>query len=137
VANKLSRFHHVSWHSDFTVPNFLANSLVLSSSTMVSINRPGSLLAVSSIFCSLFSLVASHEHHDEELPEGQVITFEPVDGILWAHIFIMTVTFGVLFPTGMVEPMKNALNRRSSDCPNHDGTSLLKPLQVVSLVPTP
>lgn len=48
------------------------------------------------------TLVVAHEHHDEDLPPGQVITSDPVDGILWAHIFFMTLAFGVLFPTGMV-----------------------------------
>jgi len=48
------------------------------------------------------TLVAGHEHHDEDLPPGQVITLDPVDGILWAHIFVMILAFGVLFPTGMV-----------------------------------
>ena len=68
-------------------------------------------------FFSLVSLfvkfVASHEHHDEELPPGQAITFDPVDGILWTHILFMSLSFGVLFPTGMVtsssEPLLNCL----------------------------
>jgi hypothetical protein len=62
--------------------------------------QPVSLLFIFATY--FFSFVAGHEHHDEELPEGQAITFDPVDGILWAHISIMTITFGVLFPTGMV-----------------------------------
>jgi hypothetical protein len=48
------------------------------------------------------SFVNAHEHHDEDLPPGQVVTFDPVDSILWTHIFFMTLAFGVLFPTGMV-----------------------------------
>lgn len=62
--------------------------------------RPVSLLLVLVTCCSF---VASHEH-DEELPDGQAITFDPVDSILWAHIFLMSLSFGVLFPTGMVTP---------------------------------
>ena len=54
------------------------------------------------LLCSLMSFVNAHEHHDEDLPPGQVVTFDPVDSILWTHIFFMTLAFGVLFPTGMV-----------------------------------
>ena len=60
--------------------------------------RPLNILLV---LLSITTLVASHEHH-EELPEGQVITFDPVDSILWTHIIFMTLSFGVIFPTGMV-----------------------------------
>ena len=60
--------------------------------------RPVSLLLVLAMCCSF---VASHEHH-EELPDGQAITFDPVNSILWTHIFLMSLSFGVLFPTGMV-----------------------------------
>jgi len=67
------------------------------------IPRPLSLLSFLSL---LVALVAAHEHHDEELPPGQAITFDPVDGILWTHIFFMTLSFGVLFPTGMVNALR-------------------------------
>jgi hypothetical protein len=60
------------------------------------------LLSLITIIALSDTLVAAHEHHDEELPPGQVITFDPVDGILWTHIFFMSMAFGVLFPTGMV-----------------------------------
>jgi hypothetical protein len=61
--------------------------------------RPVFLFTVLSL---IFPLVSSHEHHDEELPPGQVITFDPIDGILWTHIFFMGLSFGILFPIGMV-----------------------------------
>jgi hypothetical protein len=51
------------------------------------------------------AFVSAHEHHDEDLPPGQVITFDPVDSILWTHIFFMTLSFGVLFPTGMARSL--------------------------------
>lgn len=41
-----------------------------------------------------------HEH--AEHPDGDIFSGEPVDGILWAHIVIMAVTFGIIFPTGLV-----------------------------------
>jgi len=59
------------------------------------------------LFLSFFvAFVAAHEHHDEELPPGQAITFDPVDSILWTHIFFMTLSFGILFPTGMVRTLR-------------------------------
>jgi Domain of unknown function (DUF2427) len=62
------------------------------------------LFRVPLLSCILITLCASsvvaHEH--EELPPGQVITFDPVDSILWTHIVFMTLSFGILFPTGMV-----------------------------------
>lgn len=48
------------------------------------------------------STTFAHEHHEEALPEGQYTTPEPIDSILWLHIFTMIVAFGILFPTGMV-----------------------------------
>ena len=56
------------------------------------------------LLCLLTSPASAHEHHDEDLPPGQVVTFDPVDSILWTHIFFMGLAFGVLFPTGMVTP---------------------------------
>lgn len=67
-----------------------------------SILRSSSLITVAALLSTLSTLVSAHEHHDEELPPGQAITFDPVDGILWTHICFMTLAFGVLFPTGMV-----------------------------------
>jgi hypothetical protein len=46
------------------------------------------------------SLFTRHEHH--EMPSGEYVTGDPIDGILWAHIFIMGLTFGIIFPTGLV-----------------------------------
>lgn len=69
-------------------------------------SRPLSLLSFLSLFAAF---VVAHEHHDEELPPGQAITFDPVDSILWTHIFFMTLSFGVLFPTGMVRAICRAV----------------------------
>lgn len=33
---------------------------------------------------------------------GQLVTGDPLDGILWAHIIIMAIAFGVIFPMGLV-----------------------------------
>lgn len=47
--------------------------------------------------------VLAHEHgeHGEGLPGGKAISAEPLDPILWWHIFLMIVAFGVMFPIGM------------------------------------
>jgi hypothetical protein len=75
-----------------------------------------------------------HEHDDVDLPPGQVVTFDPVDSILWTHIFFMSLAFGVMFPTGMVchspYTLPIANTPRSSVSRNHDGTSLSKLLGV-------
>ena len=59
------------------------------------------------ILASCFTrVIYSHEHHDDQLPPGQGISFEPVDSILWTHIVFMTIAFGVLFPIGMVNRLR-------------------------------
>lgn len=57
---------------------------------------------VSAIAAAAITVVSAHEHHTDRIPEGEAISPDPIDGILWAHIFIMTLAFGILFPTGMV-----------------------------------
>jgi hypothetical protein len=47
-------------------------------------------------------LSAAHEHHGENIPEGAVVSPDPLDSILWWHICTMIVAFGILFPIGMV-----------------------------------
>ncbi|KAI9779269.1 MAG: hypothetical protein M1816_003632 [Peltula sp. TS41687] len=53
------------------------------------------------ILC-LVQRIYAHEHHGDRIPEGQTISNDPIDTTLWIHIAIQTVTFGVIFPTGMV-----------------------------------
>lgn len=51
----------------------------------------------------LFSSAArAHEHDAEDVSKGHVISEDPIDSTLWAHIVIQTVAFGIVFPTGMV-----------------------------------
>lgn len=47
-------------------------------------------------------LAAGHDHPGDEIPEGEAISPDPIDGILWWHIFAMILSFGILFPVGMV-----------------------------------
>lgn len=43
----------------------------------------------------------AHGGH-EMIPEGEVISPEPIDSTLWVHILIQSLAWGVIFPTGMV-----------------------------------
>ncbi|KAF5375313.1 hypothetical protein D9757_009676 [Collybiopsis confluens] len=43
--------------------------------------------------------VAAHAHHDELSEED---ASKPVDAILWIHIFLQAIIWGLLFPVGMV-----------------------------------
>ncbi|KAF2263859.1 integral membrane protein-like protein [Lojkania enalia] len=50
-----------------------------------------------------FSLsVEAHEHHMDKIEEGHAISDDPIDSILWIHILIQSLAWGILFPTGMV-----------------------------------
>ncbi|KAF8477399.1 hypothetical protein BDZ91DRAFT_709183 [Kalaharituber pfeilii] len=44
----------------------------------------------------------AHEHHEDKIPEGSVVSPDPLDTILWLHIGGMITAFGVIFPFGMV-----------------------------------
>ncbi|RPB05704.1 hypothetical protein L873DRAFT_1661934 [Choiromyces venosus 120613-1] len=45
---------------------------------------------------------AAHDHHGEGIPEGEAVSPDPLDSILWIHIFTMISAFGIIFPFGMV-----------------------------------
>lgn len=62
---------------------------------------PASSLLAIGLFLALNGALA-HEHHEENIPEGEVISLEPLDAILWTHIFIQSTAFGLILPTGMV-----------------------------------
>ncbi|VVT53481.1 uncharacterized protein SAPINGB_P003595 [Magnusiomyces paraingens] len=53
-----------------------------------------------SYMADLYRLMARHEH--AHLDEGQHATADPLDAIMWIHIFLMMFTFGILFPVGLV-----------------------------------
>ena len=51
----------------------------------------------------LFSTVATaHEHHVSKIQEGQAVSEDPIDSILWIHILVQGLAWGIIFPTGMV-----------------------------------
>ncbi|RFU24457.1 hypothetical protein B7463_g11873, partial [Scytalidium lignicola] len=45
---------------------------------------------------------AAHGQHTNNLPEGQYMSEDPIDSILWTHILLMMLSFGIIFPAGMV-----------------------------------
>ncbi|KAL8744994.1 MAG: hypothetical protein Q9190_002835 [Brigantiaea leucoxantha] len=60
-------------------------------------------LRVLLVACLTFVQTAlAHEHHDDKIPEGSVVSPDPIDATLWIHIIIQIVSFGIIFPTGMV-----------------------------------
>ncbi|KAL9587759.1 MAG: hypothetical protein Q9212_000051 [Teloschistes hypoglaucus] len=71
--------------------------------------EPGTLMSSTSFFrlalivgLALVGKAASHEHHDDKIPEGEAISPDPIDTTLWIHIIVQIVAFGLIFPTGMV-----------------------------------
>ncbi|KAH9926980.1 uncharacterized protein B0H18DRAFT_1004819 [Fomitopsis serialis] len=61
--------------------------------------RPATMTSLPIWLLALVLPVLAHEHHDE-LTEEQ--SNAPIDTILWLHICVQTLVWGVLFPTGMV-----------------------------------
>ncbi|KAF4631639.1 hypothetical protein G7Y89_g6500 [Cudoniella acicularis] len=62
-----------------------------------------SLALISSTILFSARQVAAHGGHEmEKIQEGEVMTQEPLDAILWTHILLMMLSFGIIFPTGMV-----------------------------------
>ncbi|PGH13940.1 hypothetical protein AJ79_03355 [Helicocarpus griseus UAMH5409] len=60
-----------------------------------------SIVAVLALLWCLAGRALAHGDHSK-LPEGDAITKDPIDSILWIHMILMMVTFGLIFPTGMV-----------------------------------
>lgn len=46
--------------------------------------------------------VTAHEHHVNKIQEGQAISADPIDSILWIHILVQLLAWGIIFPIGMV-----------------------------------
>ncbi|CAL3971151.1 unnamed protein product [Diplocarpon coronariae] len=57
--------------------------------------------------CSLAVLLSmaglGRAHGDmSHVAEGEYVSKDPIDAILWIHILLMMLSFGIIFPTGMV-----------------------------------
>ncbi|KAJ4367020.1 hypothetical protein N0V83_007550 [Neocucurbitaria cava] len=50
----------------------------------------------------LSTAATAHEHHMDKIEEGHAISDDPIDSILWIHILIQCLAWGIIFPTGMV-----------------------------------
>lgn len=73
--------------------------LGLSSTTMFVGNKPNIPLTLLLMVSPLLAL--AHDHHSsEEIPAEN--DQQPIDSILWIHIFLQAFVWGVLFPIGMV-----------------------------------
>ena len=54
-----------------------------------------------SLLLLLTPSVLAHGGHDK-IPEGAAVSEDPLDRILWTHILLMVLSFGLIYPTGMV-----------------------------------
>lgn len=50
----------------------------------------------------LSTAVTAHDHHNDKIEEGHAISADPIDSILWIHILIQSMAWGIIFPLGMV-----------------------------------
>ena len=56
-----------------------------------------------SISALFFATIAqAHGGHHDNIPEGSIISPDPIDAILWTHILLMILAFGIIFPIGIV-----------------------------------
>ncbi|KAF1839018.1 hypothetical protein BDW02DRAFT_564357 [Decorospora gaudefroyi] len=56
--------------------------------------------ALVALLCS--TTVTAHEHQMNRIKDGEAISDDPIDSILWTHILIQGLAWGIIFPTGMV-----------------------------------
>ncbi|KAL2418071.1 Protein YTP1 [Exophiala dermatitidis] len=45
---------------------------------------------------------SAHGGHTDKIPEGEAVSPDPLDSRLWTHILLMILSFGMIFPFGMV-----------------------------------
>ncbi|OAX80150.1 hypothetical protein ACJ72_05525 [Emergomyces africanus] len=62
---------------------------------------PRLYILVPVLVCYLARHALAHGGH-AQVPEGQVVSGDPIDSILWVHMILMALAFGCIFPTGMV-----------------------------------
>ncbi|KAI9810557.1 MAG: hypothetical protein M1826_003513 [Phylliscum demangeonii] len=59
-------------------------------------------LASAWAWASLMATASGHEHHTDDIPKGHAVSDKPLATILWIHIGLQTLAFGIIFPVGMV-----------------------------------
>ncbi|KAF2773491.1 hypothetical protein EJ03DRAFT_285531 [Teratosphaeria nubilosa] len=62
--------------------------------------RP-TMLPLFGVLLAFAGRTIAHGDHSH-IEEGEVISGEPMDSILWTHILIQSLAWGIMFPTGMV-----------------------------------
>lgn len=62
-------------------------------------------LVPTALFLAVALPAAAHKHHEHVTEEQKNA---PIDAILWIHIFLQMIVWGVLFPTGMVLGMSKS-----------------------------
>ncbi|KAF2847244.1 integral membrane protein-like protein [Plenodomus tracheiphilus IPT5] len=50
----------------------------------------------------LSTTVLAHDHDGDKIEDGEAISADPIDSILWTHILIQSLAWGIIFPIGMV-----------------------------------
>ena len=60
------------------------------------------LLRTTALLATLIVSARAHGGHTDKIPEGEAVSPDPIDSILWTHILLMIFSFGVIFPIGMV-----------------------------------
>ncbi|CAI6333278.1 unnamed protein product [Periconia digitata] len=63
---------------------------------------PMPIRLVAAVLLGTAAIANAHEHHMDKIPEGESVSADPIDSILWIHILVQTIGWGILFPTGMV-----------------------------------
>lgn len=82
--------------------NFLSTTTFASSSISSKSATISSSAAAALFLLALLPMADAHDHAVDGIPDGATTSPDPIDSTLWAHIFVMMLAFGVLFPLGMV-----------------------------------
>ncbi|KAK3370013.1 hypothetical protein B0H63DRAFT_305544 [Podospora didyma] len=61
-----------------------------------------STAATIALAAAFLPMASGHEHGEDNIPGGEAVSKDPIDAILWAHIFVQMLAFGIMFPLGMV-----------------------------------
>jgi hypothetical protein len=75
--------------------------------------------AVAAAALLLSSVVTAHDHHTDKIEEGHAVSADPIDSILWIHILIQSMAWGIIFPTGMVLGVSMTTSATPEDNPAH------------------
>lgn len=78
---------HRSFISFFRMPSIAAASSTATTAALLLLSLP---------------MADAHDHAVDGIPDDAATSPDPIDSTLWAHIFVMMLAFGVLFPLGMV-----------------------------------